>query len=1619
MATDNNNGANVNNENAGVNINHDINVNIQLAPDAIEEVQEEENENVAEAPAERTVTYGASALGKLTGDDDVIFTPYPAFFNRGFDRLINTIHAGGVNVNLTEILRKAGSESFRNADYVDSIRKNVARHMYGGYESNQNIAMSDIAASFFECAYKEIVNEAWGPKDKIINAQKIADLLLKNYSPIAYEGSLGRYADNYVLNNRELLRERLKKLNVVPENEIESLIQEVAPLGEVAPEIEVNEQKTVIEAPQQENVIEAPQQETVVEEPQQVVEEIPLAQEEKIPPVSVNPDEQSNNDTQEEPVEEEVVIPGVSVRNKDDNKDMSFAWTEELYDELDELYEDNYEIAKETKGKVVEVLTDIEFRYLGNSLMTQKCFTGTAMAYNSLGYSAKKVYMSQVASQFFKKAYEGINVDKSLDGATKIVAAQKIADIVIKNYFPMVNNKGFERFANNYMLRNDKYLEKMMVEARLLSEDDAERLIQEAKEELDIGPEIEQEVTEEIPNVEINEQENIIEEPQQETVIEAPQQEIVVEEPVQEIVKNEPELVKNEPEPEQNTNAEQENVVEEPVQEIAKEEIAKEEIVQEPVQEPVQEIAQDNKEENKIIVDEQPKKDEANQNPVEKQNTVNKTSTQKFSYWSRNAAPMTFEWQKPQARQIFTDEEIKKFRVAPPERQKVLSTEERLEAMRIKLGLPKEPEKTEEIKESEPQKSTMDQIFDLNRQMFDSDELKRSRERDGGKLFTFPDVSELQPDIKPNEEAPLAPNDQNADNENEVEEEQNENVMEEPEQDVNDGQKIAAEESLQLDIDYAQWLNDRIDSREVQSSVYAELSAIMESAGVTDNAQVDETIGFIQQYVSATMSAHNLDWEEPDMQEVAARFFEESYSTIAGTDLEPKDRIMTAQKVADVMLKNYSPVALSKEELGQYADNFMLKNRELLQERLANFGVHDVEELLNNDGAVIEGEREPEINNEQRQENNVIDNADAVANNDPEPQPIYVPDLQKRLNERMDSKNIAAEVKDELGEIIRSVGVKDPERVSKMVEETYNHVIDEFRTLYDAEGARPKTHYAVVHVFNEAYMLLRDNNLSLEAQTVAAQKITNVMVKNYSPVALIDKQFDHYADNYIVNDNELLRDHLKEERIPDDQIEAKMQEVREAIVNGVKLAPEPEEVNVEVPVVENAPVEQDNDPQAEEEDPVIADMKDRGRAEDIALNWNLNNNHEIYQVDRRFIKMDDLKKEIGDDNEKYVGLDNMFEETVAVADDKLENRVAMVEVFKDKIKEFNSMYKVNINADKFAADVSDAWTKMRSKDEKAQAEGKKMLGNLFKSTLKTVFDKERDASYNEHRLPEYTDIIRSSDELLKSSMYAFTDAFSSRDGAALYNSTAFGGLNEREMARLTKGESLWSMDQKSDAAWEIQCKGAKDLAAEWMKADKPHVKALEELDALMKAKQEGIVDRKELLDKLTAAEWMFTNDDKLMIEDPEDPYSKIPNWGNKYWKKLTETREALGIDKHSSMRDIIQSEYAASARAVNSVAYNRQQIYDYAVDPNIRVSMEDQLEQFAMLSAKVDLTELSRRKEENVITKEDEDLTRVRLNIPELNQREIMKNEPKLFTNMVIDKANELEIDRGGNDLGK
>lgn len=380
-------------------------------------------------------------------------------------------------------------------------------------------------------------------------------------------------------------------------------------------------------------------------------------------------------------------------------------------------------------------------------------------------------------------------------------------------------------------------------------------------------------------------------------------------------------------------------------------------------------------------------------------------------------------------------------------------------------------------------------------------------------------------------------------------------------------------------------------------------------------------------------------------------------------------------------------------------------------------------------------------------------------------------------------------------------------------------------------------------------------------------------------------------------------------------------------------------------------------------------------------------------------------------NQNNIILDGIQEEEQRKQDEnKAEN--ARVFVFTQKLKAYREMYGINIDADKFASSISDAWEKINSDKEETVKEGKKILADTFSGALKQAFDYEKDVAYKEHRLPEYPEIVKSTNELTRSAMYAFTDLYHNQNKAKFFEETAFGGLDVTELSKLSKGKSLFSMNQRSDEAWEIQSEQAKAIAKEWMKEKRPHEKMISELNAMMAdVKRKSSYNYRDAVLKFAAAEWFLLNDDKMMIEDPEDPYNPIPDWGNRYWSTLTKARDMHGFNRHTSIREMLQSNYDTVSKAVKSTAFCEKQIKEHVLDKEPREkcdSLERQKEQFATLSASYTFNKVDTKENVNDGDKKENEI-RTRLEMEHLNERKIMKSLPTQY-NFTIENDISLTI---------
>lgn len=326
-------------------------------------------------------------------------------------------------------------------------------------------------------------------------------------------------------------------------------------------------------------------------------------------------------------------------------------------------------------------------------------------------------------------------------------------------------------------------------------------------------------------------------------------------------------------------------------------------------------------------------------------------------------------------------------------------------------------------------------------------------------------------------------------------------------------------------------------------------------------------------------------------------------------------------------------------------------------------------------------------------------------------------------------------------------------------------------------------------------------------------------------------------------------------------------------------------------------------------------------------------------------------------------------------------------MFYNKVDTYNSMYKTSINADAFAAELSLAW-KMLSMGSK---QGAKKLHALFEDTLRQAFEAESVASYEEWRSPDYTDIAKSTNELLRAGMFAHTDMYLSNTGARFFDETAFGGMSAREMAELTVNFGAWKGDQRSDEAWEKQSMDAINISIKWSESEKPYDVLLNNLRSVAASRDSA--DKRDIYNRLAAAELLLMSNEETMVPDPDNALKSVPDWNNRYWGALAKAREAVGIPPYISMREVIQGNYAGIQKLANNVPYNEKQNQEKLTSTAARAKhdvMETQVEEYTVLREGLTISDHGRAEREIEMTTD-----RTQISVKECDERRLMQQAPK------------------------
>lgn len=827
----------------------------------------------------------------------------------------------------------------------------------------------------------------------------------------------------------------------------------------------------------------------------------------------------------------------------------------------------------------------------------------------------------------------------------------------------------------------------------------------------------------------------------------------------------------------------------------------------------------------------------------------------------------------------------------------------------------------------------------------------------------------------------------------------------------NDPQKADGASRIRIG-DFHQRLDRLLKDDALSGQVRAQTANILSEAGAK-GADKDSAIVFTtHKYISeAFRNVPELGVEKTKMSKIAVQYFNDAYEVIESANLSDKNRIIAAQRIADLMIKNYSPVAFVKDELDTYADNYVIKDENLLKMQLAetNLSAEQIEKLVND----IKESPEFEIVKEEPAPQKVEEpKEDPAARQARDPEFINVPEFYAQLKTRVNVEAVTKQVKEEISNILKESGIEKVADANDAAHDSLD-IVELIEDLHEPNGL-PEGAYHTMHdiakmVFVEAYETIERRELTPRNKIITAQRVSDVILKNYSPVTFAEGgALDGYADNYVIGKKSILRSCMRSLKLPEKDILAVqdrdlMAELAQELEAGKSYWQQ----------------QQERSDWFRERDAELARLA--AEASERAQNYIKREEQSKAKEEPKPEEQSKPKEEPKPEEQpKTEALEVTGEKIVAA--EKPEEKVSetsRVAVFQNQVAAFDKMYKVKLNSNNIARYVTDAWKYMKSGDETKKAHGKQIMQRLFQFTLQPAFNVEKNASYNEHRLPAYDEIIKGANEMMRAAMFAFTDLYHDPKSAALFAETGFGGMSAKEMAELTAGDSQWKMDQKSDEAWEIQSREAKELVTSWQSEKNPYDKMLKEMNSLIDAKENGILNPKDMYTKLTAAEWMLTNDARMMVYNYEDPINPIPNWGNRYWKALTNAREALGISKHTSMRELIQSDYAAMAKAVVSPSYNEKQIADNVLDPDVREvydSLEAQKELFTTQSRDA----VIKNPPQEVATVDgkplDNDPNKMRwqICIKTEDERENMKNAPKVFLNIVADKSANVTIEREG-----
>ena len=332
------------------------------------------------------------------------------------------------------------------------------------------------------------------------------------------------------------------------------------------------------------------------------------------------------------------------------------------------------------------------------------------------------------------------------------------------------------------------------------------------------------------------------------------------------------------------------------------------------------------------------------------------------------------------------------------------------------------------------------------------------------------------------------------------------------------------------------------------------------------------------------------------MREMAKAVFAESYKLVKKCKVSDSNYILATQKMANYIMEVMSPAALDKEKYGEYADNYVLKDYDLLTDALGD-------EILDIDGRELDKAREEleiELDAEmksnesiKRANHNALaqekkereseledDIAEAQSNDEDEPEAEFETVEEDFVNYTLDDE-------DEFrSEIVRPFADKIEKIGNMTFDDSFDLMMDNFESIagkiknynrlfnesieeeVEIDNRKVSSEEIMqkmtVDVFKEMYGYSAKvaGKSNITTAIVVAQVATDMLLKEFS-AARYNDSLEKYADNYLLKNEDILKQAIGVKKIKSDVL----REAREKL-NVVPEVNEPQK-NAEEPIREN------------------------------------------------------------------------------------------------------------------------------------------------------------------------------------------------------------------------------------------------------------------------------------------------------------------------------------------------------------------------------------------------------------------------------------------------------------------